>query len=226
MDLGMVYEHDSGAAWLMAMLVVAMAIVWLATVGARVWIHQRMRRHSRRFSAGAEQLLKAGQWGEVIALSQSKAVRHSPVARTVGPGLETWLSHKERGTDPLLAWQVTRASMSQCGDEQVAAARRGLRTLLVVGGTAPLAGFIGAAFELCGPLWAAATLGSSVAAGVAAGITAALPLPAFGLLVSLLALWSGAWLTRSAEKQRLEMGRAMTSVLDQLARQKPTNGNA
>jgi len=222
----MVYEHDSGAAWLMAMLVGAMAVVWLATLAARVWTHQRMRRHSRRFSAGAEQLLKAGQWAEVIALSQSKAVRHSPVARAVGPGLEIWLSHRERGTDPVLAWQVTRASMSQCGDEQVAAARRGLRTLLVVGGTAPLAGFVGAAFELCGPLWAAATLGSSVATGVAAGIINALPLPTFGLLVSLLALWSSAGLARSAERIRLEIGRAVTDVLAELARQKPTDGNA
>jgi biopolymer transport protein ExbB/TolQ len=138
------------------------------------------------------------------------------VARAVAAGLEIWLSHKERGTDPVLAWQVAQSSMRQETDQQAVAARRGLRRLLVVGGTAMPAALLGGIFGLYDAAWAASTTNPN--ALVSPGIFEALLMPALGLLISLLALWSSAWLARSAEKQRLEIGRAVTSVLDQLAR--------
>jgi biopolymer transport protein ExbB/TolQ len=209
--------------WLMSVLLLASAIVWLATTISRLWTHARMRRHSRRFMASAEPLLKTARWTEVVELSRT--ARLSPVARTLGAGLEVWLAQRKAGTDLALAWQVAQASMNQGSNEQAVTARRGLRTLTVVGGTAPLAGLVGGAFQLYSALWAPMAFGSSVAASAAAGVMEALPMPAFGLFIGMLALWTGAWLSRSAERMRIETGRAAADVLDRLALQKPTDGS-
>jgi biopolymer transport protein ExbB/TolQ len=224
MDLRTMYVEGpcSFATWLVAMLLLSLAVAWLATVVGGAWTHLRMRRHSRLFRTAADPLLKSGQWAEVVALAQSHAARTSPVARTVAVGLEAWLSHEERGTDPLLAWQVAQASMRQETDEQAVAARRGLRTLVVGGGTATLVGLLGGIFGLYDAAWAASITGPD--ALVSPGILEALLMPALGLLISVLALWAGAWLARSAEKMHLEIGRAVTSVLDQLASSSATAG--
>jgi biopolymer transport protein ExbB/TolQ len=153
-------------------------------------------------------------------------MRRSPVALTVGAGLAVWLEHRERGTDSVLAWRVAQATMAQRTDEECAAARRGLRTLVVAGGTAPLTGLVGGAIQLHSAMWAPIVFGSSVAARAAAGVMEAIPMPAMGLFVGMLALWTGAWLARSAEKVRLEIGRAVAEVLDQVARQKATHESA
>lgn len=156
------------------------------------------RRHSCLFVQSAASALQQGNVDQALDVANQHARGH--VARTVAAGLIAFadaphLSDAESVGASERALQRTRTRI-------VAELKRGVGTLTSIALCAPLVGFVGTVFGILGSF-----LGSNLAS-LARGLAEAFVTTAFGLLVSIPAVWCRQYILISVEAFETEMQNA------------------
>jgi biopolymer transport protein ExbB/TolQ len=188
----------------------------------RIWVHWRTRRRERGFTARLQPLLDTAPWADIVRVAQDREVSRVPAARALRAGLETRLAPASLGTDPVIAWFVTRDAMLRSAALGLAELKRGLRALMITAITAFLTGLLGCVYELHNAFEGVSLTGAGGLAAVSLGVAHALTAPAWGLLIALVAILGYAWLSTSSERMRLETRGVIDDVLGRLARSRPT----
>lgn len=192
--------------WIMRANVTLLAVM-LANVAAitcsRLYRFATARRHSRLFVQNAASALREGNVDQALDVANQHVRGH--VARIVAAGLiafaaAAYLSDAEAVGASERALQRTRTRL-------VADLKQGAGTLTSISLCAPLVGFVGTVFGILGSFY-----GSSLAS-LAGGLAEALVTTAFGLFVSIPAVWCGQYVLISIEAFETEMSNATLETI-------------
>jgi biopolymer transport protein ExbB len=207
-------------AWGVIAMLLVMSIVSIAVMMERFWTFRRATRESRRFAQDVSRLLRAGKAREAAEWCRSESLRHSHLARSLGPGLDEWLASEARGdATPREAVVADVKEVIQCSAAlELSDLKRGLSVLATVGATAPFVGLFGTTFGIIDAFEAMAATGSGGITAVSQGISEALITTAFGLLVAVPAVWAYNYFSGRLERFGVEIDRGSHEMVRFLAK--------
>jgi biopolymer transport protein ExbB/TolQ len=207
-------------AWGVIAMLLVMSILSIAVMMERFWTFRRATLESRRFARDVSRLLRASKAREAAEWCRSESLRHSHLARSLGPWLEEWLASEARGDDtPREAVVAEVKEVIQCSAAlELSDLKRGLSVLATVGATAPFVGLFGTTFGIIDAFKAIAVTGSGGITAVSQGISEALITTAFGLLVAVPAVWAYNYFSGRLERFGVEIDRGSHEMVRFLAK--------
>jgi biopolymer transport protein ExbB/biopolymer transport protein TolQ len=208
-------------AWGVIVVLLGMSILSIAVMIERYWTFRRAARESRRFALDVSRLLRAGKTREAAEWCRSESLRHSHLARSLGPGLDEWLASEGRREGALRETIVAgvKEAVNCAAALELADLKRGLSALATIGATAPFVGLFGTTFGIIDAFKAIAVTGSGGIAAVSQGISEALITTAFGLLVAVPAVWAYNYFSGRIERFGVEIDRGSHEMVRFLAQE-------
>jgi biopolymer transport protein ExbB len=207
-------------AWGVIGMLLVMSIASIAIMIERYWTFRRAARQSRRFALDVSRLLRTGKTREAAEWCRSQELKYSPLARSLGPGLDEWIASEARREDGGREGVVATVKEAiQCSAAlELADMKRGLAMLATIGATAPFVGLFGTTFGIIDAFAAMGKTGAGGIAIVSAGISEALVTTAFGLLVAVPAVWAYNYFTGRLERFGVEIDRGSFEMVAFLAK--------
>jgi biopolymer transport protein ExbB/biopolymer transport protein TolQ len=195
--------------------------IWSVNVAIDRWLaYRRARMQSLKAMNEAYERLEEGQMEEALA-----ATRKYPggnLARIMGAALASALTDRRRG-EPVDIESAERAIEKERG-QIVSGMKKGMTVLATVSATAPFVGLFG---TVIGIIAAFAVMGKTGQGGlgqVAGGISEALVMTAFGLVVAIPAVWIYNYFNGRVDELHTDIDTIKAEIIDFLAR--PEKGHA
>ncbi|PYP99492.1 MAG: flagellar motor protein MotA [Acidobacteria bacterium] len=189
-----------GVAWGVVIVLALMSIYSIGVMIERYYTYSQATKQSRKYAPEVARFLKQGKIKEAIDVSNSKAVKHSHLAKVLVLGLQEWQYQIETGEvqrDKEAAVDAAKRAIQRATAVNLADLKRGLTGLATIGSTAPFVG-----------------LGSGGIAAISAGIAEALITTAFGLFVAVPAVWAYNYFAGKVEGFNVEMDNSSSELLD------------
>jgi biopolymer transport protein ExbB/biopolymer transport protein TolQ len=185
----------------------------------RIYTYTQSRKQSKLYAPQVAKHLKDGRLKEAIALSGSKAYRHSHLAKVVLAGLQEYQFQQEHGDANLnredlldtVRRSIQRATALAASDLQ-----RGVNTLATIGSTAPFVGLLGSVVGIITAFAGIASTGSGGIGAVSAAIATALVETALGLFVAIPAVWFYNYFMTRLQHLSGEMDNTSSEMVDYL----------
>ncbi len=206
LDLTKIIAHMGLPAKVIAFTLLAMAVGSLAIFFERLYAFSRSRRASRQFAAVARGVLSGAKPEELI--DRAAAVKSSHLAQLLGSGMQTF-TEMQKTPGSLTPLEATRRALLRKNEALSADVRRGMSFLASVGSVAPFVGLLGTVMGIIDAFAGIAKAGSGGLGAVSAGISEALVVTAFGLMVAIPAVLAYNLLATQADSilRNLEQGR-------------------
>lgn len=196
-----------------AFALVLMAIASVAVVVERLLGLARLRRETRRFTGEAAPAIDA--WDTELIVEIAGRYPLSAVAKLCAAALRRFhRAADEDGNLPpveLAKREIDRKREAISGD-----LRRGLSVLASVGSVAPFVGLLGTVVGIIGAFQSIATSGSGGLGAVSAGISEALIVTAFGLMVAIPAVLSFNYLSTQIVAIEQALARSAGEIIDHM----------
>jgi biopolymer transport protein ExbB len=212
-DLIKIVQKMNIFAILVASALGLMAVLALSIFVERWWAYFRSRRRSRAFGPTAARLLQANDHAGL--LRACKDARPSYLTSMLGFGMQTYLKAVEKPGD-VPPVELVRRELARRGDAQSAQLKRGLNILASIGSTAPFVGLLGTVIGIIAAFQGIATEGSGNMSAIAGGISEALVVTAFGLMVAIPSVLIFNYLTGKADGILLALDQARGELVDHL----------
>ena len=213
--------HISFAGWIIAITLLAMSVWSIHVFIDRLLAFRKSRVQSIRAMNEAYERLEEGQVEEALA-----ATRKYPggnLARIMGAALSSALTDKRRG-QPLDLDAADRSVEKERG-QVTSGMKKGMTVLATVSSTAPFVGLLGTVIGIIVTFQSMSSTGSGGLAAVAGGISEALVMTAFGLLVAIPAVWIYNYLNGRIEDLQTDVDTIKAEIIDFLARPEKQDGN-
>ena len=182
----------------------------------RIYTYNAARKQSQMYAPRVAEYLRHGQLKEAIALSKSKEYRYSHLAKVVLAGLQEYQFQQEKGSnlnrDEVL--DAVRRSIQRATALTSNDLKWGVNTLATIGSSAPFIGLLATIVGVINAFVGIGSTGSGGIAAVSAGIAEALVGTAFGLVVSIPAVWFYNYLTSRLEYFNVEMNRSSREFVE------------
>ncbi len=190
-----------------------MAVASLAVFVERLWVFSRSRRTSLEFAPIATKLLDNSEYKEL--LKHADQAKGSQLAALLGAGTRTFIAGREK-PGKLGAVELARRELARKSDAIAAEVKRGMSVLASVGSVAPFVGLLGTVVGIIAAFEGIAKEGSGGIGAVSAGISEALVVTAFGLLVAIPAVLAYNHLSSKADGVLLAIDQARSEFIDHL----------
>ncbi len=181
-DLVKILSHMGLPAKVITFTLLAMAVASLAIFLERLFTFWRSRATSKTFASRARQLLD-GETPEQL-VGAADATKGSHLAKLLSSGMKTFQNFEQKG-GKLAPIEATRRELARKNEALAADVRRGMSVLASVGSIAPFVGLLGTVVGIIEAFQGIAREGSGGLGAVSAGISEALVVTAFGLMVAI-----------------------------------------
>ncbi len=210
--LKILHEMDAFSTGIVITLAL-MALASLVVFMERMWAYQRARMITRDFVAHAGALLARGDYEAL--LKHAEAHKGSPFGWLVAEVTRFYLQARVTpGKLPLI--ERVRRDCERKLDAAATDLKRGHAVLASVGSVAPFVGLLGTVVGIIASFQNIAKEGSGGLAVVSGGISEALIVTAFGLVVAIPSVLAFNMLTGRADKIVLELERSRGELLDHM----------
>jgi biopolymer transport protein ExbB len=189
-----------------------MGVVSMAVFLERLLAYWRSRRQSRRFADLAATLVAEGNLRRRVS---DFPVSH--LARMLGPALRTYLGSRideRHGAEAVV--ELVRREIARQHEDAGLDLRRGLSVLASVGSVAPFVGLLGTVVGIISAFGKISITGSAGLSSVAGGISEALVVTAFGLLIAIPAVLLFNTLSTKADRIHHGLGSAAGQFVDHI----------
>ena len=216
-----VAKHFTLPGWGIAVTLLVMSIWSVNIMIDRILAFRRARTQSLKAMNEAYERLEEGQMEEALA-----ATRKYPggnLARIMGAALASALTDRRRG-EPIDIESAERAVEKERG-QIVSGMKKGMTVLATISATAPFVGLLG---TVIGIISAFAVMGKTGQGGlgqVAGGISEALVMTAFGLLVAIPAVWIYNYFNGKIDELHTDIDTIKAEIIDFLARPEKSHGS-
>jgi biopolymer transport protein ExbB/TolQ len=214
-------KHISIPGWIIFCTLLLMSIWSIHVFIDRLLAFRKSRTQSLRAMNESYERLEEGQVEEALA-----ATRKYPggnLARIMGAALSSALTDKRRG-QPLDLDAADRSVEKERG-QVTSGMKKGMTVLATVSSTAPFVGLLGTVIGIIVTFQSMKT-GSGGLGQVAAGISEALVMTAFGLLVAIPAVWIYNYLNGRIEDLQTDVDTIKAEIIDFLARPEKQDASA
>jgi len=195
--------------------------IWSVNVAIdRAIAYRKARSQSLKAMNEAYERLEEGQMEE--ALTATRKYPGGNLARIMGAALASALTDRRRGA-PVDIESAERAIEKERG-QIVSGMKKGMTVLATVSATAPFVGLLGTVIGIIAAFAAMASSGQGGLGQVAGGISEALVMTAFGLLVAIPAVWIYNYFNGRVDELHTDIDTIKAEIIDFLAR--PEKGNA
>ena len=192
-------------------ILLAMSVVALAIVLAKLWQFRQARLGDRRTARAALGLYKAGRGEEALVLLSGAA---NPVAWVLGLAI--------RGQMRGVAEGKLREELIRCGSDALESLRGLMRPLEVIASLAPLLGLFGTVLGMIEAFRQLSEAGNQVDPSIlSGGIWEALLTTAVGLAVAIPAVVAQNWLERRVDRVAFELDNIVTQVFTEDLSEEP-----
>jgi biopolymer transport protein ExbB len=181
-DLVKILAHMGLPAKLITLTLALMAVASLGVFFERLFAFWRSRMISKRFANEARRILKTERPEHIVAAAN--AVKGSHLAKLLGTGMQTFNEFQAQG-GKLAPIEATKRELVRKNEALAAEVRRGMSVLASVGSIAPFVGLLGTVVGIIEAFQGIAKEGSGGLGAVSAGISEALVVTAFGLMVAI-----------------------------------------
>ncbi len=181
-DLTKIILHMGLPARIITFTLLAMAIASLAVFFERLFAFSRSRTVSKSFALTAKQVLDSANPERLVDAAGN--VKGSHLAKLLGSGMKTFSDFEKRG-GKLTPIEATKRELVRKNEALAAEVRRGMSVLASVGSIAPFVGLLGTVVGIIEAFQGIAKEGSGGLGAVSAGISEALVVTAFGLMVAI-----------------------------------------
>lgn len=207
-----------GLARAVVFVLAIMSMYSLYVSGDRLVTFVRARGRSINFVRGLASALKQHNVGEALSLAQSTP--QPPIARVVAAGLNEYVQGVQalRAQGPMdvgdfdIVEAVNRA-IDRVKEREIADLRRGLGALASIASAAPFVGLFGTVVGIINAFHSMAESGQGGLASVSAGISEALVVTAFGLLVAIPAVMLYNYFTNRVDDFVVDMNDVSSELL-------------
>lgn len=193
-----------------------MGVVSLAVFFERLVTYARSRAQSRRFAALAGTLVKDGALRSLRDKVTDYKASH--LARMLAPALDTYLAAggDGKGQPSAAVVELVRREIARQHEDASLDLRRGLTTLASVGSLSPFVGLLGTVVGIIAAFGKISTTGSAGLSSVAGGISEALVVTAFGLVIAIPSVMLFNILSGRADRIHHGLGLAAGQFIDHL----------
>jgi biopolymer transport protein ExbB len=194
---------------------VIMGVVSLAVFFERLIAYSRSKRQNRRFAELAVSLVKEGSFRKLR--ERTAEFRSSHLARMLAPALDTYIGaagdSKQR---PEAVTELVRREIARQHEDAALDLRRGLSMLASVGSLAPFVGLLGTVVGIISAFGKISVTGSAGLSSVAGGISEALVVTAFGLIIAIPAVLLFNSLSSRSDRIHHDLGTAAGQFIDHI----------
>jgi biopolymer transport protein ExbB len=180
----------------------------------RWYTFSQARKQSKLYAPQVAKHLKEGRLKDAIAMSQSRTIRYSHLAKVVLAGLQEYQFQQESGSgltrEDLL--DTVRRAIQRATALTANDLKKGVPSLATIGATAPFVGLLGTVIGVINAFQGIAASGSGGIGSVSAGISEALVETALGLVVAIPAVWFYNYLTNRLEYFNVEMDNSLVGA--------------
>jgi biopolymer transport protein ExbB/TolQ len=194
-----------------------MSIWSLAVIIDRWFYFSAARKQSREFSPLVASALKQGNLDEAVKIADRNKKSH--LAEVVTAGLEEFRNYGSGGTVTEDQIEASKRALERAEAIVHAKLKRGLGGLATIGSTAPFIGLFGSVVGMLNAFRQLATQKAGVAA-FAHGVSEALVITAFGLLIALPVVMTVNYFTNKVEVFDVEMDKSSNELVDYLRHQR------
>jgi len=197
-------------------VVLALMSIWSLTIAIeRLWRFQNAKKQSLKLAREVTPLLKNHKLEEAIRHANSKAFRHSHLARVLSAGLTEF---QYEATQELPEdFDIVESGKRAIERETLmttAEMKKGLGNLATISTTAPFVGLFGTVAGIIHAFQGMALTGSGGLGAVSAGIAEALVTTAFGLFVAIPAVWLYNYFLQKVDRFQVEMSNSSSQLID------------
>lgn len=205
-----IWTNMSWSGRAIAIVLLLMSIYSIAVMLERYLTFKAAARQSRDFAPKVALLLRSAQLDDALKLSQHYHRSHLAVV------LNSGLQELSAQTNQQLDRQMRKAkrAVKRATALKGAELQRGLATLATVGSTAPFVGLLGTVIGIIDAFHAMGVQQTSGFSAVVGGISEALVMTAFGLLVAIPAVWMYNYFTNRLRGFQVEMNNSATELID------------
>jgi biopolymer transport protein ExbB len=210
-ELTHILSKMGGPALAITLTLLAMALASLAVFLERLYALAQSRAASRLFATKAKAVL-ASETPERLSIVD-KSAKGSHLAALLSTGMRTFDEHRTKG-GKLTPLEATKRELLRKTEALAADVRRGFGVLASVGSLAPFVGLLGTVVGIIEAFQGIAKEGSGGLGAVSAGISEALVVTAFGLMVAIPAVVFFNYLTAQSDTLVRNLDEARGEFLD------------
>ena len=216
MDLVEMFRQMTAAAWAVAIVLFIMSFWSIGVAIERFYTFGQARKQSKLYATQVAKHLKDGRLKDAIALSGSKDLRYSHLAKVVMAGLQEYQFQQESGgalqREDVL--DTVRRSIQRATALTSSDLKKGVTALATIGSTAPFVGLLGTVIGVINAFVGIGSTGTGSIGAVSAGIAEALVETALGLFVAIPAVWFYNYLSNRLEYFNVEMDNSSSELVD------------
>src|SRR5687768_3322910 len=216
MDLVEMFRQMTAAAWAVAIILFIMSFWSIGVAIERFYTYSKARQQSKLYAPQVAKHLKDGRLKEAIALSGSKDIRYSHLAKVVLAGLQEYQFQQESGQNLARedVMDTVRRAIQRAAALTASDMKKGVSALATIGSTAPFVGLLGTVIGVINAFQGIGASGSAGIGAVSIGISEALVETALGLVVAIPAVWFYNYLTGRVEYFNVEMDNSSSELVD------------
>lgn len=205
-----ILSHMSWISRGVALVLLLMSIYSIAVMLERYLTFKAAARQSREFAPKVALLLRGAQLDDALKLSQH--YRRSHLAVVVNSGLQELAAQTSNQLDRQM--RKAKRAVKRASAMKGAELQRGLSALATVGSTAPFVGLLGTVIGIIDAFHAMGIQQNSGFSAVVSGISEALVMTAFGLLVAIPAVWMYNYFANRLHGFEVEMHHSADELID------------
>lgn len=213
-----VWDHMSWTGRGVAVVLLLMSIYSIAVMLERYLTFKAAANQSREFAPKVALLLRDAQLDDALKLSQN--YRRSHLAVVVNSGLQELAART--GTQLERQMRKAKRAVKRATALKGAELQRGLSALATIGSTAPFVGLFGTVIGIIDAFHAMNVYQNAGFSAVVGGISEALVMTAFGLLVAIPAVWTYNYFTNRLHGFEVEMSNSANELIDFFLQQHET----
>src|SRR6201995_1603212 len=205
--------HNMGAAAKAVVAVLFVMSIWsLAVIIDRALYFSAARKQSREFAPRVAGALKEGKLDEAVKVADRNKKSH--LAEVVPAGLQEFRNYGTGGAITAEQIESSKRALERAEAIVHAKLKRGLGGLATIGSTAPFVGLFGTVAGILKAFGQIAAQHTTSIATIAGGISEALVITAFGLLVAIPAVWAFNYFTNKVEAFDVEMDNSSMELIN------------
>jgi biopolymer transport protein ExbB/TolQ len=205
-----ILSHMSWTGRGVAVTLLLMSIYSIAVMLERYLTFKAAAQQSRAFAPKVAALLRGAQLDDALKLSQS--YRRSHLAVVVNSGLQELTAQTSNQLDRQR--RKAKRAVKRATAMKGAELQRGLSALATVGSTAPFVGLLGTVIGIIDAFHAMGIQQTAGFTAVVSGISEALVMTAFGLLVAIPAVWMYNYFANRLHGFEVEMNNSADELID------------
>jgi biopolymer transport protein ExbB/TolQ len=218
-SLGEVLQHFTVATWAIAITLTVMSVLSVGVALNRLLYFLRAKKQSQLFAEQVGGALNKAEVDNILGAAGAEEFKFSYLARIVRDGLIDARDLKSKGQD-LTDLSTVDSAMGRALAEEGEGMRKWMTILATVSSTAPFVGLLGTVFGIINSFKGMEEAEGAGLAAVAGGISEALIMTGFGLIVAIPAVWLYNWANASVDGFVSEMGNNASEMLDWIKKNK------